>query len=189
MAMSLLDRIRDQIDKSAEAIGTAAARQSEILRLRRQVGELKERVDSHTRAAGRRALEMQEAGELTDAAVAEAGAQVKDAQAQMAELEAALQQLQPKAGAPQEGATRQCPKCGAVVPATSAFCSGCGASFPRCPNCGAIASADDRFCAGCGAPLAQAEAGGTSQQQAQGDVPTAGAPPAEPQEPPQSASQ
>ena len=82
--MGFLDKLKKGIDSAAEAVSSTAAQQTEIFRLQRQIGELKEEIQRHTMAIGERALEMHAAGQLSDPTIDQAADLVAQAQAKMA---------------------------------------------------------------------------------------------------------
>ncbi len=60
-----------------------------------------------------------------------------------------------------QGATRSCPSCGSIIPASNAFCPNCGTSLAQagaapqqqgrtCSKCGTTLQAGAKFCANCG---------------------------------------
>ncbi len=154
--MRLFDDIKRGLDRGAEAIGTAAARQAEAARLRRELGDLRREIEKQTLQAGQRAVEMHAAGQLSDSGIAQAALSIKEREARVAELEAALQRLAAPAPAAAPGAAAvQCAKCGATLPSETKFCKSCGAAVPRCAQCKAPLGAGDAFCAGCGSATPQ----------------------------------
>ena len=128
--MGFLDRIKKEIDGAAEAIGAGAAQQSEMLRLKRQMGELDEQIRDRTLAVGERALELQEAGELNDPQIAEAAAAVAEAEAKVRELAETLERVR-SAPTDATGEPARCAKCGKLAGPGDRFCAGCGGEIER----------------------------------------------------------
>jgi predicted nucleic acid-binding Zn-ribbon protein len=125
--MGFLDKLKKQIDGAAETLSSAAAQQSEMFRINRQIAELKEEIDRQTMTAGRRALDLYAAAQLSDKAIADAARRVSEAEATISELTRQAERVRatPTAPSPVEQ-QRRCPKCSTLALAADRFCSGCG---------------------------------------------------------------
>ncbi len=169
--MDFLDRVKKGLGAAAESVSTAASRQMEILRLNREIGELKEDIDKFTLAAGKRALALRAGGKLTDGELNQLAESIQAAEGKITELQAELAHEEhpaeeaeaeaaaaaASAGIPVSGAAvsapaagPKCAKCGAALTPDQQFCQSCGQFVPRCSQCGKVAAGEGAFCAECG---------------------------------------
>lgn len=144
--------------------------QKEIGRLKTQVKRLEREKDKSFPDLGRLAYQAYLEGRLSDPALQETCARLKeiDAQveqlnAQVASLQTQVQQMKEMKTAPPPAAA--CPSCGVAVTPGLRFCGNCGAVLAQapgaspapapmtCPSCGSAQAPGTRFCGECGNPL------------------------------------
>lgn len=147
--MSLFDKARAALGQAAAAV----SRETEVLSLQAQLGNLDDEMERVLIEMGKRARELKRAGQLDDQQINLLVRRIEKIDTEMMDLRRQVTEVQhgtapppaagaapapppPPAAAPSAaaageaaGATKACPKCGETLKATARFCDKCGAKL------------------------------------------------------------
>jgi|MudIll2142460700_1097286.scaffolds.fasta_scaffold1101718_1 RNA polymerase subunit RPABC4/transcription elongation factor Spt4 len=162
---SLFDKIKSGADKAA----FEADRLRRVNQAQGVLSKLKGELATQVTAIGTRAVELYDAGAMTQPELQELFQQLDSLRQQVADQQAEVEQMRQEkapeapAAAPTLAAAsagHPCPNCSADVPPGVKFCPNCGSKIEvapaqlTCPSCGATVPGGSRFCPECGKTLA-----------------------------------